>query len=229
MKRQVGNLKFEKGSIEMQKTFFIYVLLMLGLAGCNGTGNNANTNANGAGTRSNANSTNSSITTNTNSSATNSGNTNSNSNANSTAGGDSSNDFMKEAAQGGMAEVELGKLAASKAKNAEVKAFGQKMVVDHTKANDELKAVAAKKSFTLPTDVGAEHKATMEKLQKLSGAEFDKEYITEMVKDHEKDVASFQKQSTGGTDEDVKALAGKTLPTLQTHLTMAKGINDKMK
>ena len=102
-------------------------------------------------------------------------------------------DFMNKAAQGGMAEVELGKLAASKGANADVKKFGQQMVDDHSKANSELKTVAASKSITLPTEVNAEQKAMMDKLSKLSGAAFDKEYVKGMVEDHEKDVADFEK------------------------------------
>ncbi len=137
--------------------------------------------------------------------------------------------FMTEAAQGGMAEVELGKLASTKAQNASVKQFGQQMMSDHGRANNELKQLAAKKNITLPTDVGAAHKATMEKLSKLSGAEFDKEYVAEMVKDHEKDVAEFQTQSESATDSDVKAFAAKTLPTLKSHLEMIRGIQGKMK
>jgi putative membrane protein len=136
---------------------------------------------------------------------------------------------MTEAAKGGMAEVELGKLAVGKAQNPEVKRFAQQMIADHTRANNELKTLAGKKSVTLPTDVGAEHKATMDKLSKLSGAEFDKEYVRAMVEDHEKDVKEFQTQSATSTDADVKAFAAKTLPTLQSHLTMIKGIQGKMK
>ncbi|HEY0428236.1 MAG TPA: DUF4142 domain-containing protein [Pyrinomonadaceae bacterium] len=138
-------------------------------------------------------------------------------------------DFMMKAAQGGMAEVELGRLAAEKAQNADVKKFAQKMVEDHSNANTELKALATKKGVTLPTDVGSEHKATMEKLKALSGAEFDKAYVAAMVDDHKKDVAEFEKQSTGAKDADVKAFATKTLPTLKMHLEMIQAIQPKMK
>jgi putative membrane protein len=137
--------------------------------------------------------------------------------------------FLMKAAQGGMAEVELGKLAAEKSTNAEVKKFAQMMVEDHSNANTELKALATKKGVTLPTDVGSEHKATMEKLKALSGAEFDKAYVAAMVEDHKKDVAEFEKQSTGATDADVKAFATKTLPTLKKHLEMIQAIQGKMK
>jgi putative membrane protein len=137
--------------------------------------------------------------------------------------------FMTEAAKGGMAEVELGKVAVSKAQNAEVKQFAQQMVAEHTKANNELKQLAEKKSVTLPTDLDAMHKSMKDKLSNLSGAEFDKEYIKGQVEDHEKTVALFEAQSTGGTDADAKAMAMKTLPNLKAHLDMARKIQAKLK
>ncbi len=137
--------------------------------------------------------------------------------------------FMNEAAQGGMAEVKLGELAASKGATPEVKAFGQRMLTDHTKANDELKSLAAAKNVTLPTDVNSEQKAMYDKLSKLSGAAFDSSYVKGMVEDHEKDVADFQKQSDGAADADVKAFAAKTLPTLKSHLDQIKSIKSKTK
>ncbi len=136
--------------------------------------------------------------------------------------------FMNDAAPGGMAEVELGKMAASKAQNAEVKSFAQKMVEDHSKAGEELKALAAQKKVTLPTDVLPTHKELMDKLSKVSGADFDKEYVTAMVSAHEKDVAAFENVSKTAADEDVKAFAAKALPTLKMHLEMIKALADKM-
>ncbi len=137
-------------------------------------------------------------------------------------------EFMTTAAQGGMAEVKLGELASTKAQNAEVKAFAQKMVTDHGKANAELKDLAKKKNFTLPTDVSEDQKETYDELAKLSGAEFDKEYVKTMVDDHEKDVDAFQEQADDGDDADTKAFAAKTLPTLKSHLEMIKKIDDKV-
>lgn len=136
--------------------------------------------------------------------------------------------FMNDAAPGGMAEVELGKMAASKAQNPEVKAFGQKMVADHTKANDELKEIAAQKKVKLSPDLLPTHKQLMEKLSKLSGADFDKEYVAAMVEAHEKDVAAFENVSKTAADADVKTFATKTLPTLKMHLEMIKAMADKM-
>jgi putative membrane protein len=136
--------------------------------------------------------------------------------------------FMNDAAPGSMAEVELGKMAAGKAQNAEVRSFAQKMVEDHSKAGDELKQLAAQKKVTLPTDVLPTHKEVMDKLSKLNGADFDKEYVTSMVSAHEKDVAAFENVSKTAADADVKAFAAKTLPTLKMHLDMIKGLAEKM-
>jgi len=137
-------------------------------------------------------------------------------------------DFMKEAAVGGMTEVELGKLASTKGANAEVKKFGAMMVADHSKANAELKALAAKKNVTLPTELDSSHKSMVDDLKGKSGADFDGDYIDAMVDDHEDDVATFEKQSQNATDPDVKAFAAKTLPTLKKHLEAVKAIQAKM-
>jgi len=133
--------------------------------------------------------------------------------------------FVKNAAEGGMAEVQLGQLAQTKAQDPKVKEFGQRMVDDHTKANDRLKSLASQKGVTLPTDVSSKDKAEADKLSKLSGAEFDKAYIRYMVQDHTKDVSEFQKESQSAKDSDVKSFASSTLPTLQDHLKQAKEIN----
>jgi len=135
--------------------------------------------------------------------------------------------FVKDAAEGGMAEVQMGKLAAANAKDPDVKAFGQMMVTDHSKANDELKALAQKKNYQLPADAGS-HKSDIDDLTKEKGADFDKDYVQQMVDDHETDVKNFQRQADNGTDPDVKAFAAKTLPTLQKHLDRIKQIQAKM-
>src|SRR5262249_54838049 len=96
--------------------------------------------------------------------------------------------FVMEAAKGGMAEVELGQLAADKASNPKVKEFGQRMATDHGKANDELKSLAAKKNITLPTLPDTKQKATHDKLASHTGAEFDRAYMKDMLADHRKDV-----------------------------------------
>ena len=136
--------------------------------------------------------------------------------------------FMKEAATGGKEEVELGKLAAQKASDADVKNFGQKMVDDHSKANDQLQQLATQKGVSLPADLTASQKKDVAKLDKLSGAAFDKAYVSMMVKDHKKDVAEFKKESGSAKDSDLKSWAGTTLPTLQDHLKMVEDISAKM-
>jgi putative membrane protein len=130
--------------------------------------------------------------------------------------------FAQEAAMGGMAEVELGTLAKEKASNADVKQFADRMVTDHGKANDELKQWAQQKKVTLPTAIDAKHKATRDRLAKLSGAAFDKAYMSDMLKDHQHDVAAFKREAASGKDPDLKAWAAKTLPTLEDHLKMAR-------
>lgn len=136
--------------------------------------------------------------------------------------------FVKEAAQGGMAEVELGQLAVQKASNQDVKKFGQRMVDDHGKANDKLKEIASIKGITLPASPDAKQKATKERLSKLSGEQFDKAYMTDMLKDHKKDVAAFQNESNTGKDSDIKNFAAETLPTLRDHLKDAQDITPKI-
>jgi putative membrane protein len=132
--------------------------------------------------------------------------------------------FIKKAAQGGMAEVELGQLAVQKASSDQVKKFGQKMVDDHSKANDQLKQVAQQKNIALPTEPSAKDKATKARLEKLSGPDFDKAYMSDMVKDHKKDVAEFEHESKSGKDDAVKSFAEQTLPTLREHLSQAQQI-----
>jgi putative membrane protein len=125
--------------------------------------------------------------------------------------------FVMNAAIGGMAEVEMGKLAAQKAESESVKQFGQKMVDDHGKANEDLKAVAETQKIDIPVSLDSKHQATIDRLSKLSGSAFDKAYVKEMVKDHNADVKEFQKEAQNGQDSAVRGFASKTLPTLQEH------------
>jgi putative membrane protein len=130
--------------------------------------------------------------------------------------------FIEEAAQGGMAEVELGKLAQQKAASDQVKQFGKKMADDHQKANEQLKTLASKKGMTLPADMTSSDRREYDKLQKKSGAEFDREYMKEMVSDHKKDVKDFESAAKKADDADIKSFASTTLPTLQQHLDLAQ-------
>jgi putative membrane protein len=138
-------------------------------------------------------------------------------------------DFVVKAAQGGMAEVMLGQMASTKGTSPDVKNFGNRMVSDHGKANDELKQLAQNKGMALPADVDDESKKMADKLNAASGKDFDKQYISGMVDDHEKDVKEFEKASKDAKDPDLKAWAAKTLPTLQDHLKMAKETKSKVK
>jgi putative membrane protein len=135
---------------------------------------------------------------------------------------------MKEAAAGGMAEVDLGRLAARKAKNAQVRSFGNRMVRDHSKAGAELKSLARRKHVTLPTTMTDDQKTEKANLMKLSGVEFDREYMRMMVEDHDKDVAAFQQKSNDAGDAALKTWVTKTLPTLQRHQRLAHDIQGKV-
>jgi putative membrane protein len=137
--------------------------------------------------------------------------------------------FVMEAARGGLAEVELGKLAAEKGSADAVKQFGKRMADDHAKAAAELKDFADKKGMTLPTDLDPKHKQLRDRLAKLAGADFDRAYANEMVKDHKKDVADFKREAKGAKDPDLKAWAGKTLPTLEDHLKAAQDMQAQVK
>lgn len=205
----------------MRKLFLLMTISAVGclvLAACGGTDTNINTSRI-ANTASNAVNT----VANTTAAA-----ANSVANAVSGAMTSSPESFMKEAAQGGMAEVEMGKLASTKASDPEIKKFGQMMVTEHTAAGNDLKAVAAKKNFKLPTDLGP-HQATLDKLKGLSGADFDKAYVNVMVNDHESDLSAFQKQADNSSDPDVKAFAAKVVPVVKKHLDAIKAIQAKMK
>jgi len=133
--------------------------------------------------------------------------------------------FLRDAAMGGLEEVELGKLAAEKGGIDAIKQFGQKMVDDHTKAGEDLKQVASAENINIPDALDAKHQARIDKLSKLSGAAFDRAYIKDQVKDHEQDVREFQNDAQNGNDTAVKEFASRNLPTLQQHLTMAKDLN----
>jgi putative membrane protein len=137
--------------------------------------------------------------------------------------------FVEKAAMDGMAEVEMGKLAASKATNDQVKQFAQRMVTDHGKANDELKTVAGSKGIQVPASVDKKHQKDMDEMQKKDAKKFDHEYMEMMVKEHKKDVSEFEKQSKSAKDPDIKAFATKTLPTLKEHLQMAQSTQAALK
>jgi putative membrane protein len=136
--------------------------------------------------------------------------------------------FAAEAAQGGLAEVQLGRLAEQKSENQSVRAFARRMVTDHKKANEKLERVATQANITLPEGLDKESKQTYDKLSQLSGSAFDRAYAEQMIKDHKKDVSAFKKETSDGKNETIKAFANETLPSLQDHLKVAREMEANM-
>lgn len=134
-------------------------------------------------------------------------------------------EFVNKAAQGGQMEVLAGKLAAQRALDPTVKTFGQKMVTDHTAANDQLKALADSKQMTLPDSVSPQEHTALGKLEGLNGTEFDQAYSKMMAEDHVTDIKDFEKEARKGQDPEVKAFAERTLPTLRHHLMLANRLS----
>ena len=132
------------------------------------------------------------------------------------------NSFVMKAAEGGTAEVQMAQLAQSKTTNQAVKDLANKLIADHTKANDNLKPIATKDNITWPTGMSAKEQAEYNKLQALSGAEFDRAYVNNEIKDHKQDISEFQKEADHGTNPEVKSWAAQNLPALQEHLRMAQ-------
>jgi putative membrane protein len=130
------------------------------------------------------------------------------------------NTFMEQAAVGGLMEVEAGKLAQAQSTNAGVKDFAAMMVKDHTKANQELKSIAAAKKFSLPASLPAAEKNHLDEMKKLKGADFDKHYVGMMVTDHAKTVTLFT-AAMKNPDKEVSGFATKTLPIIQGHYKKA--------
>ena len=136
--------------------------------------------------------------------------------------------FVMKAAQGGMAEVELGKVAQERASSDAVKQYAQRMVTDHGKSNEELKSIVGGKGVNLPSAPDKAHQAHSEKMKRLKGPEFDREYMKMMVDDHKKTVADFEKASKTAKDGEVKGFASKSLPTLQEHLKLAQSTQSQL-
>jgi putative membrane protein len=134
-------------------------------------------------------------------------------------------DFVTKAGQGGLAEVEAGRIAAAKGVRGDVKTFGQRMVSDHSRANDELKSIATAASITVPSEPSSEEHDTITQLGAESGGDFDKAYTKAMVKDHKGDIDLFRKEASSGQNAELRAFAQKTLPALEEHLRMAEALN----
>ncbi len=133
--------------------------------------------------------------------------------------------FVMKAAQGGMAEVALGRLAEKNASSEKVRQFGMRMVKDHGMANKELIVICEKNNFEFPKRMGKEHKECWDKLSGLKGQQFDRAYMKEMVKDHKEDVEEFMAAAQGLQNQDLRRFAAKTLPILREHLKMAEDIH----
>ncbi len=130
--------------------------------------------------------------------------------------------FAVDAADGGMLEVELGKLAEKNASSDMVKNFSKHIIEDHSKANEEMKGIALSKSIALPEALSRKNIKVVEKFSKKTGEEFDKDYIDFMVSDHKEDINAFEKEAEKGNDPEIKSFAAYKLPTLKHHLKMAE-------
>lgn len=153
-------------------------------------------------------------------------------------------DWVEDRLLGGMTEVKLGELASQRAQSADVKAFGRMMVQDHTKAGDELKQIAPRHNITVPMDLDDDHREKVERLSQLKGTEFDREYIDQMVDDHEATVKALEdrldkegdddnprytpKQTDDAVERDLNQWAAKTIPTVRKHLDRARQLDEKL-
>lgn len=132
--------------------------------------------------------------------------------------------FMKDAALGDEAEIQLGQMAQEKASSPAVKSFGQRMVKDHSNAADKLKNIAQSQHISLPVELDPQHQETAARLSRLSGTQFDQAYMLLMVQEHTKDVDKFKKEAGAAHDDTIKQFAATTLPVLQSHLNEAEQI-----
>jgi putative membrane protein len=156
---------------------------------------------------------------------------NDNANANTSASGSiSSSDqqFVTEAATGGMKEVELSTFVAQKTQNADVKQLAERIAQDHTNANQELKTAAQQDNGQVPSSMDAKATQELNMFKKMSGTKLDQAYVQHMVQDHQKDISKFQQEANNGASQQVKSFAQKTLPTLQEHLQMAQDTMSKL-
>jgi putative membrane protein len=133
-------------------------------------------------------------------------------------------DFVTKAAQGGLAEVQMGQRAAEKGVAPDIRSFGQRMVSDHSRANEELKSAATRAGATVPAAPSSDQQDSLADLDKQSGDDFDKAYAKAMVDDHKEDIDLFKKEASSGQNAELKAFAQKTLPTLEEHLRLAQAL-----
>lgn len=136
--------------------------------------------------------------------------------------------FMQKAYSGGMMEVELGRLAQHNASSDKVKQFGERIIVDHTQANKELKTIAQKNNINLSDKMLTENQSMYDQLAKFRGSEFDKQYMNKMVEDHKADISEFEQSSGTETNKEIHQWIINTLPILRQHLKLAQEILAKM-
>lgn len=142
---------------------------------------------------------------------------------------EASANFLVDAANGGMAEVQLGEVAIRKASDSRVKAYGTMMVQDHSMANDKVKNFASQRNVTLPDTTSNEKKKDMDNVMEKTGADFDKAFIKRMVNDHESTIKLFEKASEKVSDPEIKTFVDNTLPKLKMHLDSAKAIQKSLR
>jgi putative membrane protein len=138
---------------------------------------------------------------------------------------DSDRDFAKTAYQDNLAEISVGQLAVQRASNNDVKQYAQELVDDHTKANDQLKQIATSKGIDLPSEVDSQAKSEQDRLSQVSGSDFDRQFLDQEKKDHQKAIALFQQEASQGQDPDLKSYASENLSKLQQHASMADHIS----
>ena len=137
--------------------------------------------------------------------------------------------FVQKAAEGGLLEVELGRLAESQAAHSDVKSFGTRMVKDHDAANNKLKTIADEFALVAPTTLDKKHDKVRADMAKLSGDAFDRAFMKQMVSDHKATVALFEKEAKSGKNPRLVAFANETLPTLRDHLQAAEKVQKGLK
>lgn len=137
-------------------------------------------------------------------------------------------EFVTKAARGALAEVELGRLATQRAARPSVRSFGERMVTDHGRSNAELTAIASGKGLAVPTTLDPSQVAVSDRLSSLSGADFDRAYMSEMIRDHTEDVALFEREAEISPDADIRAWAAHSLPMLREHSALARRVNSEV-
>jgi putative membrane protein len=134
--------------------------------------------------------------------------------------------FVEEMARHSLGEVEVGRIAENRGASEEVKKYGQRIVQDHGKANEELKQLAQSRGIKWPAEPDRAHRRSAERLQKLEGADFDKRFVSEMVKNHQADLKKAQKMAKDARDPELRAFAAKAAPVIEEHLNMARQLAD---